>query len=161
MRQQLQVHCKRAGGVHKEPLQVQGRAGLHPPSGRQVELPVQELHLWIRGKVSCRQTGCKNTCADERGFVHQVSLRGRRNNDHLAGGRQVEEGLQQLHLHQRGSHPVHDQKVVDYLDNLEVVLCLRLRSLKQVQLVLSVDLLLVHLVLLGSTSKSVLCQLPG
>ena len=24
------------------------------------------------GKVSCRQSGCKSTCTDERGFVHQV-----------------------------------------------------------------------------------------
>ena len=50
VRQQLQVHCKRAGGVHEEPLQVQGRAGVHPPSGRPVDQPVQELHLWIRGE---------------------------------------------------------------------------------------------------------------
>ena len=50
VRQQLQVHCQRAGGVHKEPLQVQGRAGVHPPSGRPVDQPVQELHLWIRGE---------------------------------------------------------------------------------------------------------------
>ena len=69
MRQQLQVHLQRVGGVHKEGVQVQGRAGVHTPGGgspmvgahvrwvrhdspggRLVDLPLQELHLWVRGE---------------------------------------------------------------------------------------------------------------
>ena len=46
MRQQLHMHLQRVGGVHKEGVQVQGRAGVHTPGGGSPM--VGALVRWVR-----------------------------------------------------------------------------------------------------------------